>query len=233
MTNKTHLPSLQIRDKSGQWIPRKNVTSCNLYNEETFYSAFTKEVLGAKREVIIYSPFVSKYRADALNHVFYKLSKMNVEIFIFTRPIEEYDRNQQPQVQQVLDRYIELGANVFYLKGSIHEKIAIIDREVLWEGSLNILSQRKSREMMRRITDENSSMQVIQYLGLNRMLADGYRLKYEKLCQNLIENTQRRKNSALKVIVFFSLIALAVWWLSHTLSAIIALNTILAVIRAI
>jgi hypothetical protein len=33
-----------------------------LYNEETFYRAFTRDVLAAKKEVIIYSPFVSKYR---------------------------------------------------------------------------------------------------------------------------------------------------------------------------
>lgn len=60
----------------------------NPYNEKTFYRFFINDALEAKKEVIIYSPFVSKYRADFLKRTIEKLRERNIEIFIFTRPIE-------------------------------------------------------------------------------------------------------------------------------------------------
>ncbi|HOX41113.1 MAG TPA: phospholipase D-like domain-containing protein [bacterium] len=174
----------------------------NLYNEKTFYRAFIKDMLEAKQEVIIYSPFVSKFRTDFLKDTVERLRDRNIEVFIFTRPVDDYDSIMQPQIQVALDRYGELGVCVFYLKGFIHEKVAVIDRKVLWEGSLNILSQRASREMMRRTANENSAVQVISYLELGQKLSEGYKLRYEKLCRSLMIDS--RQNTKLKIKIFLS-----------------------------
>jgi len=45
----------------------------------------------------------------------------------------------------------ELGINIILLRGSLHRKIAIVDRSILWEGSLNMLSHYNSQEIMRRL----------------------------------------------------------------------------------
>ena len=50
---------------------------------------------------------------------------------------------------------------IVYLPGHIHAKTAIIGQEILWEGSLNILSQQESKEMMRQIADEDSAKQIM------------------------------------------------------------------------
>jgi len=160
----------------------------DLFNEKTFYRKFTDDLLSAKKEVIIYSPFVTKFRTDFYKPIIEKLRNRNIEIFIFTRPLEEYDSLFRPQIEHTLNNYEKQGVCIFYLGKYIHEKVAIIDREILWEGSLNILSHRASREMMRRIPDEQSAMQVISYLGLDKKLAEGYKLIYERLCQNLKSN---------------------------------------------
>ncbi|MEI6498466.1 MAG: phospholipase D-like domain-containing protein [bacterium] len=178
----------------------------NLFNEKNFYRSFINDMLSAKKEVIIYSPFVSKFRTDFLKSTINKLRHRNIEVFIFTRPINEYESLFQPQIECALKHYEEQGVNIFYLKGSIHEKLAIIDREILWEGSLNILSQRASREMMRRNESENSAMQVIHYLGLDKNLVEGYKLKYEKLYRSLMANS--RQNLRIKMYIF--LIGLAI-----------------------
>ena len=46
--------------------------------------------------------------------------------------------------------------------------IAVIDGRILYEGSLNILSQNRSREIMRRIESEELTKQMIRFLGLKR-----------------------------------------------------------------
>ena len=202
--------SVTIRGRNNSWVPRPEEQAAeNLYNERTFYPAFTKDLLSAKKEVIIYSPFVSKYRAELLSHIIVKLTKSNVDIFIFTRSVEEYDRFQQNQVRTILRRYEELGICIFYMQGSIHEKVAVIDREILWEGSLNILSQRSSKEMMRRTIGENAAMQVISYLGLPKKLAEGYKMRYVHLYRTLMAHQKRRYMLSRRTIILGCVIFLA------------------------
>lgn len=143
------------------------------------------------------------------------MRERNIEIFIFTRPVEisTYDTIIQDQIQIALDRYEELGVNVYYLPGYIHEKVAIIDRKILWEGSLNILSQKASREMMRRTESEDSAMEVVKYLGLNKKLAKGYKLRYEKLCQGLINHSKQYNKQKLKIFLLGLVIPVIIWLL--------------------
>ena len=54
--------------------------------------------------------------------------------------------------------------------GNHHRKLAIIDRQILWEGSLNILSQIKSREIMRRIEGDNYAQDMFNFLKLKRFI---------------------------------------------------------------
>lgn len=157
----------------------------NLYNEKSFYPAFIKDMLAAKKEVVIYSPFVSKFRSEFFRRTLTELRNRNVSVFIFTRPLEEHDYFMKAEISCALNEYEDLGVSIVYLPGNIHAKVAVIDREVLWEGSLNILSQRTSREIMKRVADKNSTMQIMSYLGINTKLVESYKIKYERLCQGL------------------------------------------------
>lgn len=186
--------------------PEQEEQTRNLFNEKTFYQAFVKDMLEAEKEVIIYSPFVTKFRSVFFKQTLTKLKRRNVNVFIFTRPLEEHDLLMRSEISCALRDYEELGVCICYLEGLIHEKMAVIDREILWEGSLNILSQRKSREIMSRTSNKDTTMQIMSYLGLNKKLAENYKLQYEKLCQNLIDNS--KLDSKLKIRIF--LLGLAV-----------------------
>ena len=61
----------------------------------------------------------------------------------------------------------EIGVKVLFTSGH-HRKLAIIDDLVLFEGSLNILSQSDSCEIMRRIEDKVSVLQMLRFIGLEK-----------------------------------------------------------------
>lgn len=209
-------------------------TPSPLFNEKTFYQAFAKDLASAKREVAIYSPFISKYRVDQLEGTVRRLRSANVDVFIFTRPVEEYERGiLRAQAREVLARLEGMGARVFCLRGFIHEKIAIIDREILWEGSLNILSQRSSREMMHRTCGKESANQIISWLGLSRSMAEGHRLNQEQLNLSLMAGKTGLRKSPLRTVVALSGIALASWWLWTAISAMMVSNTLNSLIEFI
>jgi len=125
---KRHLENLQNEFDAKKY---HELQKLDLFNEKTFYKAFVGDMLNAKKEVIIHSPFVSKFRTDFLKPTIEKLIDRNIDIFIFTRPIEEYDPTMQPQIECALKRLGELGVCIFYPGRYIHQKVAIVDREVL------------------------------------------------------------------------------------------------------
>lgn len=169
----------------------------DLYNEKTFYRAFMQDLQKAEKEVIIYSPFISKYRSEFFRRTLERLKYRNVAVFIFTRSIEDHDRLVRSEIEVALRDYEELGACVICLPGLVHAKTAIIDRKILWDGSLNILSQRESREMMRRSEDVDMAKQVMDHLGLNKKLAEGYKFQYERLYRSLVD--KQKFNFRLKI----------------------------------
>jgi len=201
----------------------RNLKKLDLYDEKTFYRAFTKDLLNANSEVVIYSPFVSKYRSEYFAKTLIALRRRNIAVFIFTRPLEEVDYLMRSEVECAVKDYETLGACMIYLSGIIHQKAAIIDREILWEGSLNILSQRESKEMMKRTADEDIAKQVMSHLGLHKRLAEGYKYQYERLYKNLVENSKFDFAQKLKVLTIgftgFTLVFAA--WLAKTCSGLV------------
>jgi len=206
----------------------------NLYNEKTFYRAFTKDLLETEREVIIYSPFASKFRTDFYKPIVEKLRHRNIEVFVFTRPVEDYEPIFQDQIRIALERYEEIGVCVNFMSRYIHEKAAIIDRKILWEGSLNILSQRASHEMMRRTDSEESAFEVLTYLKLERKLEEGYRSRYEKMCRNLKMSTLENRKAKLKIFALGIVTPVIVIWLFVGLSGmVLSLQGIISVFKII
>jgi phosphatidylserine/phosphatidylglycerophosphate/cardiolipin synthase-like enzyme len=195
---KNHLRNLQNEADAKKL---HEIQKLDLYNEQTFYKAFVKDMLEVKKEIIIYSPFITKFRSEFFKKTFEQLKRRNIAVFIFTRPLDEQEYLMRTEIKCALKDYEELGAYITYLPGFIHAKVAIIDREILWEGSLNILSQRESKEIMRRIADEDSAKQVMSYLGLNKELAEGYKFQYERLYRNLIESSKRNWFSVILKII--------------------------------
>lgn len=199
-------------------LKKISVQGKSLFNEKDFYPAFTRDLLVAKQEVIIYSPFASKFRTDCLKPIIEKLRYRNVDVFIFTRPLEEYDNIIRPQIEIVLKRFEEMGVCIFYPGRYIHEKVAIIDRQVLWEGSLNILSHRSSNEMMRRIESKESAMEVMEHIRLNEPLAEAYKVKYERMYRGLIRKKKIDRRRLLKItlgVLILIFLALSIGFLLY------------------
>lgn len=140
----------------------------SLYDEATFYPQFVEDLLHVTHEVVVESPYITAERMRLLLPVFQKLVSQGVKIYIFTRDPREHSLTLEYQSETEIQKFEELGVQVFLCTGNHHRKIAILDRKILWEGSLNILSQTKSREFMRRINDETTTKETLKFLNLER-----------------------------------------------------------------
>ncbi len=143
-----------------------------LFDQRTFYPVFRGDLAGCKREVIIESPFITFERTQALLPIFLKLLDRNVKIYVLTRNPKEHDAYLEEQSEQQIRNFEQIGVQVFVCEGNHHRKLAILDRKILWEGSLNILSQSHSHEIMRRVEEEESAKEMFEFLKWNRFIED-------------------------------------------------------------
>jgi phosphatidylserine/phosphatidylglycerophosphate/cardiolipin synthase-like enzyme len=141
-----------------------------LHDETTFYKQFTHDLLASKQEVVIESPFITQRRFNTLFPIFQKLVSKGVKVYILTRHPQEHDLDMELQAETAIQAFERLGVQVLLCDGSHHRKLAMIDRELLWEGSLNILSQSHSREFMRRIKSKVLTQEMYEFLNYRKLL---------------------------------------------------------------
>lgn len=139
-----------------------------LYDERQFYTAFVHDLKKAKTEVTIESPFLSCRRTNALLPIFQRLVKKGVKVRINTRNPNHHDELLRIQSWMSFKQLRLAGVKVKLCNDLRHRKLAVLDGTILWEGSLNILSQSNSREVMRRTHSEELCKQMIRFTGLDR-----------------------------------------------------------------
>ena len=141
-----------------------------LYDETTFYDRFARDLRRCQHEVIIESPFITSRRVNMLLPALQKLIARHVKISINTRDPETHaDQYMQREAREALSKLQHMGVHVLYTDGH-HRKLAIIDRSILYEGSLNILSQNDSCEVMRRIESVQLAWQMARFVKIDSFI---------------------------------------------------------------
>ena len=141
-------------------------------DEKDFYKHFCKDILTAKKEIIIDSPFITKDRSDYLLPFLDFALRKGVKIYVLTRLAEDQDGLMKTHSQEVIRSFEDRGIVVLPFKGLPHRKLAIIDREVLWAGSLNILSQKNSQEIMFRTEGATTCNQLLSFLRIDKNIGN-------------------------------------------------------------
>ncbi len=142
-----------------------------LFNEKTFYKQFLKDLESCSSEVIIESPYITSLRMELFEQVFQRLLHKNIKIKIITREPSEHETEfYRYQATDEILKYSDMGIKFVLLNGFHHRKLSVIDKKILWEGSLNILSQTNSLEIMRRIDDAKESRSMIDFLNYSKFI---------------------------------------------------------------
>ena len=134
-----------------------------IFDKSNFYPVFLKDLLQAKREIIIVSPFVTKKRTmQFISNLRPVLSK-NINIVVVTRPIEDFGNVDSKLLNETIGLLTSENIGIIY-KSRIHQKFAIIDQNIVWYGSINFLAYGSSEESMMRIESTKIAFELMERL---------------------------------------------------------------------
>lgn len=146
-----------------------DINESKLFDEVTFYPKFLKDLHNAGAEIIIESPFITCKRLNCLLPALKAAKSRRVKLAVNMRDPEEHNDLMRKDAYKAISQLQHLGIQVIFIK-DLHRKSAILDRKILYEGSLNIMSQSISLEVMRRYDSVKMCWQMIGFTGLDKLL---------------------------------------------------------------
>ena len=142
-----------------------------MWNEKNFYDIFTHELLLAEKRVVIFSPFIARKRVSELGDILRILIEKGIKIYVVTRSPRSID-----DTESIIDELKKMGIDVIIasekvkLHNKLHEKCALIDDDVFFYGSLNILSQSDSSETMMAIKSKPIINNLVKEFKINTII---------------------------------------------------------------
>tara|TARA_E500000178_G_scaffold184450_1_gene182780 strand:- start:638 stop:3829 length:3192 start_codon:yes stop_codon:yes gene_type:complete len=119
---------IQIKDDEAGW-----------YNENDFEKPFENDLKKAKKSIVIFSAFCTEKRTAYWGDILRQKKEQGVKIRVVTRGPVNQGASLKDTATLAIKSLIKLKINVD-LRKDIHHKMVFIDDNIVWNGSLNVLS---------------------------------------------------------------------------------------------
>ena len=96
-----------------------------------------------------------------LIHMVSKKQTQGVKISVITIPPDEYPDNRIEPTKKLIDEFRAAGIFVKEVSG-IHEYFAVIDKEIVWYGSMNMLSREKEDDNLMRVGSKEIADELLE-----------------------------------------------------------------------
>ena len=137
-----------------------------LHSEQSFYPALGADLKKAEHSVVIFSAFATPDGLYRWFTLFSECLQRGVKIRIVTRTLDKQTGSEANRDELVeLLPLLRKSGIIFEMRPLPHEKVIVIDNKIVWHGSLNMLSQKKSNEVMTRTTSNNFAGEMLSMLA--------------------------------------------------------------------
>ncbi len=118
-----------------------------IYNSSTFIPAIQDDLAGAKKEILIASPYILKKQIKIVFEWLRNPIQAEIPITLVTRPIELYKDPERAR------KCLELIQNKLTViqDPTIHQKFIVIDNRLVWYGSISLFDLGGSEDTIMRL----------------------------------------------------------------------------------
>ena len=165
---KTYFPNMTYTRPSTKGIQDLKYMM-EICKEDVFLSKLKSDIQAAKKKIIIYSPFMTEKAVSPLLPFLKDSINKGCDIVVITKTFDEVSGLQSQKRKCELE-LTQSGVHVIHKKG-MHEKVIFIDDDIVWIGSLNVLSfGGTTREIMCKIVSKESAKEISEIFDIQHIL---------------------------------------------------------------
>ncbi len=142
-------------------INEKVANANSIFNMENYYETYSKDLLSAKNEIIISSPAISGKKVHKLKDLLKETQENGVKIRIITWKPDLYGYGDPVYWIELQAEMRSFGFNVELVENYC-EHYCIIDREIVWYGSMNFLGKEDAEDNLMRICSKEISAELLE-----------------------------------------------------------------------
>lgn len=132
-----------------------------IYGKEDYQRVFDKDIECANESIIISSPGLNQKNINNYLKLFQSRMKENVSITILTLDPITYPQNMIEKTDRLVQSLKKNAINVI-ISSSLYKYYAIIDKEIVWYGHMNLLSNIKVHDYMMRIQNHQLIYELLK-----------------------------------------------------------------------
>ena len=132
-----------------------------IYDIDNYADIYKKDLEEAKREVIISSPRLNTEKVNHIISVLGKRQELGVKVIIVIWHPDSYKYGRDDVRMELMERLRRSGFEISLIEESC-EHFAVIDREVVWYGSVNLLSKEDVEDNLMRVCSKEIAAELLE-----------------------------------------------------------------------
>ncbi len=133
----------------------------SIYDIDHYFDVYQNDLLSAKKEVIISSPRISTQKVNDLIYMLSEKQAGGLRVVIVTWKPDEYHFGDPSYWAQLHERMRNAGFHM-NLVGDYCERFCVIDRNIVWYGSTNLLGKEDIEDNLMRVCSESIAAELLE-----------------------------------------------------------------------
>ena len=146
-------------------VTDKQEVANSIFDSQNYFDVFEKDVVSASKSIVISSPSFSFKKVNWLCAESEQLQLRGVSVVVLTLDPEDYPEDGRDQHKSHIEHLISAGVNVI-TRHKYRERFAIIDKSLVWYGSMTLLSNEKEDDSLMRISNPAIAEELLEFAVL-------------------------------------------------------------------
>lgn len=132
-----------------------------IYDIENYAEIYWKDLEEANSAVVVSSPRLNNQKVDRIIKILGKRRELGVKVTIVTWHPDAYKYGKDDVRMELMERLRKAGFEIRLVEESC-EHYAVIDNEIVWYGSVNLLSKEDAEDNLMRVCSKDIAAELLE-----------------------------------------------------------------------
>jgi superfamily II DNA or RNA helicase len=132
-----------------------------IYDKKSYQEVYIKDLTESNKNVVISSPGINEKKVKQLIVLMQKKQEDGISVMVLTLSPESYPEKRVEKTRELIGYLVGVGIKVIE-RSVMHEHYAVIDEEIVWYGSMNLLSGEKEDDNLMRVLSKDIAQELLE-----------------------------------------------------------------------